>query len=126
VRRALSAWGAAVLWAAAIFWVSSRPTVPLPDVRASDKIGHFVAYGVLGFLVARGAAASGLAPWAAVLIGVLYGASDELHQSYVPGRSPELGDWIADSLGVAAGVLLFRFLLQRRAGRVPAGPLPRT
>ncbi len=113
MRRALSAWGPAVLWAAAIFWVSSLPSVPLPEARASDKLAHFATYVVLGVLLARGAAASGLAGWAAVLTGVLYGASDEIHQRFVPGRSPELADWMADSLGVVAGVFLFRFVFPR-------------
>jgi VanZ family protein len=123
VRRAVTAWGPAVLWAAAIFWASSRPSVPLPEVRASDKLAHFGAYAVLGLLAARGATAHGLAPVVPVVLGVLYGASDELHQHFVPGRSPEIADWVADSLGVLAGVLLFRFVLERRAGRAPARPL---
>jgi VanZ family protein len=49
-----------------------------------------------------------------VLLGVAYGASDELHQHFVPGRSVEFGDWVADSLGVCAGVFLQRFWGARR------------
>ena len=37
----------------------------------------------------------------------LNGALDELHQSLVPGRSAELGDWLADAVGVALGSFAF-------------------
>ena len=43
---------------------------------------------------------------AALLIAVLYAASDEFHQSFVPGRSCMLGDVGIDSLGALAGILL--------------------
>ena len=36
-------------------------------------------------------------------MGALYGGSDEWHQSFVPGRSPTLGDWVADVAGVVLG-----------------------
>jgi len=36
-------------------------------------------------------------------IGALYGMTDELHQMFVPGRQPDIADWIADILGVAIG-----------------------
>lgn len=56
----------------------------------------------------------------AVLIGVLYGASDELHQSFVPARSAELHDVLVDAIGVAVGVLIavfvMKFIERRAAG----------
>ena len=44
--------------------------------------------------------------WIAVsiLIASLYGASDEFHQHFSPGRSSSVGDWVADSMGGAMGV----------------------
>ena len=33
----------------------------------------------------------------------LYGASDEFHQSFVPGRHVEIADWLADTLGGGVG-----------------------
>ena len=38
----------------------------------------------------------------------LYGASDEWHQYFVPGRSCEFGDWIADTAGGALAIALYR------------------
>ena len=40
-----------------------------------------------------------------MLVGVLYAASDEFHQSFVPGRSPSIVDVGIDSLGVLTGIL---------------------
>jgi VanZ family protein len=51
----------------------------------------------------------------------LYGISDELHQSFVPGRTPDVHDWIADTWGaaVAIGVLsAVAFALRRRTREV--------
>ena len=41
--------------------------------------------------------------WWAVLLAVVYGATDEWHQSFVPGRTPELRDLFADAVGSAFG-----------------------
>ena len=38
-----------------------------------------------------------------IVIGASYGASDEWHQHFVPGRSPSRGDWAADVTGVVLG-----------------------
>jgi VanZ family protein len=37
----------------------------------------------------------------AALISALYGASDEIHQYFVPERSSEFLDWAADAIGAA-------------------------
>ena len=129
MRRALAAWAPALLWAAAIFSLSSRPTHPPgPEIPDFDKLAHFGAYALGGFLLARGAAATRLAGAWALALGWLFGVSDEVHQIFVPGRSPELADWVADALGVAAGIYLFQAWQARRArGGAPlaegAGPV---
>jgi UDP-2,3-diacylglucosamine pyrophosphatase LpxH len=54
-----------------------------------------------------------------VFMGVaLFGATDEWHQYFVPGRSCELGDWVADSLGGGLGLLAgsLQLLATRRLG----------
>jgi len=40
---------------------------------------------------------------ALLIAGALYGITDEWHQMYVPGRTPDLADWIADVVGVLLG-----------------------
>jgi hypothetical protein len=107
-------WLPALAWAGLIFLVSARPSVPMPAVTHFDKLAHFAAYCVLGLCLAYAQGRTGvLSPGWMVLVGVLYGVSDELHQSFVPGRTAELGDWIADSLGVIAGVAIHTWAARR-------------
>lgn len=98
---------------ALIFAISSFE-VQVPGVRhvpLRDKGIHFVEYAVLGWLCAAAARSSWPATPAwrtltfAVFVSVLFGLSDEIHQAMVPGRSPELGDVIADFVGSTAGAL---------------------
>ena len=107
---------------AAIFWASSIPgrDLVLP-FELKDKVLHAVAFGVLagawcaglrwgfGWSVARSAL------WA-VGISALYGVSDELHQAFVPGRSCEALDAVADCVGAALAGLLFVSLFRNKAG----------
>lgn len=120
MTRALLAWAPALAWAAALWMASSLPTVPGPDFPAADKVMHFAAYAVLGGLLAFGAARSGTPPVAAIALGLLYGAVDEVHQAFVPGRAPDPLDWLADAAGILAAVHLFTRWRARRAAR-PAG-----
>jgi VanZ family protein len=107
-----------------IYYLSSRPSVAVPG---SDKLLHFLAYGVLALLLLYG-----LAPrlpywrawWPSLAISALYGASDEWHQSHVPGRNPEVADAVADAAGaltflLAAGAM--RAALQRTLRRNARG-----
>lgn len=121
-RRALGAWAAAAFYAALIFALSSlsRPQDLLPPVLLSfDKLLHAAEYAVLGAVLARALGAGGRPPArvlaVAMLLGSLYGASDELHQAFVPGRSAEVVDWVADTAGAALGAAAFAFL-RRRGG----------
>jgi VanZ family protein len=103
----LLAWVPAATWAAFLFFLSSRDTLPVDLSGGLDKVAHFAAYLVLGFLLAFGASRTGLSLALAVFLGFAYGVFDELHQSTVPGRHADAGDWIADAAGTLAGVLLF-------------------
>jgi VanZ family protein len=98
-----------MFYMAAIFVVSSMPRAPLPD-RVSDKTAHVAAYALLAVLVVR-ACAGGLPARITARTGILalvvtvaYGASDELHQACVPGRTADLLDVAADAAGAAIGV----------------------
>lgn len=77
--------------------------------RHGDKLLHGVAYAVLGGLVAIALSRGGRLGWlrglAALAIAVLYGVSDEWHQSFVPGRDTSFGDLLADTIGAAVAIL---------------------
>lgn len=120
--RRLLAWLPAVVWALVIFNLSARPRLPGPDVQGIDKVAHFGAYAVLGWLLVRAADRSGLPLAVGLVLGVLYGATDEIHQMFVPGRSPDVMDWVADAAGVAAATFVYTRLRARRAAARPGEP----
>ena len=101
---------------------SSFSDVEVPDLglEFADKIYHFTVFGVLGVLLIRGmlfATYRALKnhPFAATLIiGALFALSDEIHQSFVPGRSMDAYDWIADVLGIALFSLGYLWYLRKR------------
>lgn len=120
-RRARAAlWGATVAWAALIWVASSLPAVPSLPVTFPhiDKLGHGLIFAVLGALLA---AAIRPGPWSravlAVCLGVAWGAIDELHQAFVPGRTSSWGDLLADCAGASLGVALVALWRRRAALR---------
>ncbi len=88
----------------AMWFVSATSHLPV-DVGSSDKILHAAAYAVLAALAFRAAGGSGgtRAALVAVLVAAAYGALDEYHQSFVPGRTASAADWLADACGAAIG-----------------------
>jgi VanZ family protein len=110
VSRRWLAFAPPLAYAAVIFALSSqsRPLPFLPDeLLLHDKLLHALEYSVLGALLVVSLRLAGLRPRpalvVAVLLGSLYGATDEIHQSFVPGRDAAVLDWVADTLGVALG-----------------------
>lgn len=95
----------AVLEMSFIFLMSSRPGSEVGLTPPWDKLAHGLAYLVMGWLWQK-ATGRILLSW---LICAMYGLTDEWHQSMVPGRLTDLGDWLADALGAALGVGLARF-----------------
>jgi len=132
--RSFRAMVSSALWPLAlmitIFHASGESNVPQPHVVPNfDKVVHLFVFGLLATLVVR----VGFEPrqplrWAliAVLVTSAYGAFDEFHQSFTPGRSVELADWIVDSLGavLAAGTYCYwtawRQFLERKYERRPS------
>ena len=109
-------WVPPLLYMALIFVVSSleQPPLPMPEFEwlTIDKLYHFVEYAILGgllaiaFVKAKPAVVPSKLIWlVATVFSILYGASDEWHQTFVPGRFATLADWVADVLGSIAGVL---------------------
>lgn len=69
---------------------------------------HALVYTVLGVLTGRAAlAGSRSAVTVAVVVGgiAIFGALDELHQAWIPGRYPSMADWWADAVGGTVGSL---------------------
>jgi VanZ family protein len=92
---------------AAIFVASSQARVRAPG---PDWGLHAAAYCVLGLLLARAlwpAGPRGLGLGLVTALCLAYGLGDEWHQSFVPGRTAEGGDVVADTLGGGLGALLY-------------------
>lgn len=116
--RALRAYLPAIAWSAVLFGLSSRSTLIVPLEAGYDKVAHFAAYALLGLLLAHAHRALGWPSAAAVAVGLLYALSDEWHQSFVPGRSADPLDWLADALGVVTAVALHSWIFRRVRGSV--------
>ena len=80
-----------------------------------DKVAHLFLYfglGVLLHLTFKNSDHVILRKYAAifaVILGIIYGISDEFHQSFVPGRSSSVHDLLADGIGVTIAQILFPY-----------------
>jgi len=111
----------ALLIAGVIWFLSSQSILPQPKgIFGWDKLQHLAAFAAL-------AAAAGL--WASpafwkrrsaltllltMIVGSAYGAVDEIHQYFVPGRDCNFWDWLADTLGAVLGAAAMLLLNVRR------------
>lgn len=111
--RAAVLWGPVGVWAAAIFAASSRSD-PGALGRVPDWLTHGLAYATLSLLLCRalcggfGAPVSWRTAALSIALATFYGVTDELHQSFVPGRDPSGADVAKDLLGAVAGVTVAR------------------
>ena len=123
MRALLSRWGPALAMMVAIFIASSLPKAEVPEFGVWDLVvkkgGHLAGYALLGAAYLRGLTNGGAATRrqmaAAVALAALYGATDEFHQLFVPGRGAAPLDVLIDALGATAGVVIRTWVL-RRAG----------
>jgi VanZ family protein len=108
-------WGPPVFWAAFILLLTSIPGSDIPHVgflgfRASDKLVHATMYGIFAWLATRALVRSGqplLRSILLVILGIMiFGALDEWHQQFIPGRSMDLFDWLADLSGATIGTIV--------------------
>lgn len=116
----MRAWVPAAAWAVVLFLLSASPDLAGPSwLAVNDKVGHLCLYMVLGASLSYGRSRSVHRPTHALLIavGALYAASDEWHQAFVPGRTPDWIDWVADCTGVILGYAVASLLLERTAKR---------
>jgi len=88
-----------------IFYLSNQTSVPLPGIPGIDKVAHLTEYGGYAILSARAffpllRRRPRWTRWAVVVTWcLLYAVSDEMHQAFVPGRSCDPEDALADLTG---------------------------
>ena len=108
-----------VLWCAASWTLSSQHD---PEgyvgfrIHLNDKVEHVIEYAAAGFFATGAFGRVGRLPaWIAALVFCLaWGISDEIHQSFVPGRDSSAEDVAADVTGAALGTLVFMAAAMRR------------
>jgi VanZ family protein len=115
-------WAPVALLLAFEFWLSGLPPSRLPLLgplfNGKDKVEHALYFFFTGLLAVRAAHFGegwGRAKTAVFLLlaAALWGCSDEIHQSYTPGRSVEIGDVLADLGGVALAVAIGERILRK-------------
>jgi len=106
-----------ILYWIILFTATTIPGNQLPDFHVSDKIEHFSAFFILATLLnltmiyqRKSLLLFKYAALVTIIICLSYGAIDELHQMFIPGRTADFRDWLADSTGVMLGVLILNFV----------------
>ena len=123
-RVRYAVWLTVVGYWALLGTMTHLPPRYMPHVEVSDKLEHFLAYGLLAGLL-------GLTTWVTfprrpwlvwtvLILGLAYGALDELTQPLFH-RDCEFEDWIADAVGTMAGML--PVLFAQRFVRLPVPPV---
>jgi VanZ family protein len=112
-----------LLWLTIIFVQSSFPALELPEIKiiSADKLAHIGVYGLLAALCYVSLIHQDKVRFLqnnplllTFLICTLYGASDEIHQYFVPNRDAEVYDWAADVTGVIIMVFLIKFYFEKK------------
>ena len=122
-KSVLRYWLPPVLWMGVIFILSAQPSLPdYPDTLLDlilKKAAHMAEYGILTFLLWRALSRGILSRSAlaiAFVVSILYAASDEYHQTFVPGRHGTLVDVGIDAIGTLVALLVVGNLKKRRQG----------
>lgn len=108
-------WLPPTLWAALTFTLTSIPRIGSygPSLPGADKVVHATLYGVMAYLLFRAVLPAGVRTsretglvLALVAVISLVAWIDEWHQQFIPGRSRDTADWLADSAGAAICLLI--------------------
>ena len=123
-------WGPAIAWAALIFALSAQPGLKMSSDASVDApvrhVAHIFVYAVLAVLLVHALGGLGRPlTWRTAgivaLLAIGYGITDELHQSFVPSRTPTVIDVVYDAMGTVfgLGVAWAWSRIQTRATRRP-------
>ncbi len=109
MKKKILYWLPPILWMSLIFTLSSRQRISVSDITSVNfiffKSLHIVEYAILFFLLFRALYRTTRLPlqqifYVAISIAILYGVSDELHQTLVPTREGSPRDIVIDSIGI--------------------------
>jgi VanZ family protein len=111
-----------IIASAIIFYLSSLPRIEFvpEDILRYDKVVHFFVYLIYGlstnffvYALIKYKIINKRTYIIAIIIAVLFAASDEFHQSFVPNRTASVYDFIADFLGILLSIEIFALILKK-------------
>ncbi len=114
MKKLLYLWLPPIALMGLIFYLSSRPRTSITEIYLIDflifKTLHMIEYALLYALLLRAMWGEGKSKkvylWA-FLIALVYAASDEIHQTYVPGREGRARDVVIDTAGM---ILMYSYI----------------
>jgi VanZ family protein len=127
-----ASWFAVLAWAMTIFILSSMSGQEIQEMAPSfwDKGAHFIAFAAGAVALTVALRVSTFWSWRRVVVVAIvalsaFGAADEYHQRFTPGRTgADVHDWMADTLGAAAGAVATYLIygrFSRKSAPAPAG-----
>ena len=122
LKKVMKWWLPVILWMGVIFIGSSIGSIPRAGGPALDglvhRVGHLLEFAILGMLVTRALSQERPITRRNVIVTLiviaLYGASDEFHQRFTPGRSSEGLAVLFDAVCGALGIWIYRRWLRRK------------
>ncbi len=121
MKKLLSSWLPPLVWAGLIFFLSSRSAIETSAIYWQDfilkKTAHMVEYGIFAILLYRALRMAGVekkkAGILAIAGAIVYGSTDEFHQSFIPGREPRVRDVVFDTIGAGLAIYAIWKLLPK-------------
>lgn len=98
--------GLLLLLIAAVSYLALTPPPPAGVDLGWDKLNHVATFTALAFSACRGFPASRGARLVVLCALLVFGGLIEVLQYFVPGRSSEWGDLLADAIGIASGAVI--------------------
>jgi VanZ family protein len=128
VRRFAKWWLPLVIWMGVIFIGSSIGSLPRVGGKTSDaivhRVAHVIEYAIFGALtlraLSRERAITRREVIGTLIIVLLYGVSDEVHQRFTPGRSSEASAILFDVAGGLIGAWAYRWWVSIGRQRITA------
>lgn len=115
-----------LIWMGFIFVLSSIPGSSLSPLAFpyAHLIAHLLLFGMLYYLAYRAFKHQSYSRFfsefsllVSLLLVMLYGASDEYHQSFTPGRSEELKDFLIDVIAAVVVLIIVMIVEKVRDNR---------
>ncbi|CAN5207027.1 VanZ family protein [soil metagenome] len=122
MKKKLYYWAPPILWMIIIFTLSSQQRVVVSDITSINfiffKTLHVIEYATLFFLLFRAFHKQSNvslqnAFFFSIMIAILYAASDELHQTFVPTREGSPRDVIIDTIGILSSFMYTKISLPK-------------